>query len=252
MEERAPVSPVAQLMAGISWEGRRVIQKYRNGGRGVEEVLTTEMLLGLSFLPPRPFLEDLVERISFPFSTEPFIAPEEIASLRFLPKPTGRHALKPDAPTHQSAIDVQVDAMAETSRSRIFIEAKRIGASSFQEEQLARTFLIALRESGDLSPRVLLVLGHPPPVKVQNLGRIEIKDGILARLEEVYKKTDHLDFSLSEAESRIDNCVAWTTWQEIANSVHASMEKYQNHDPSTYLAIDRISNFVQGTVEWHS
>jgi hypothetical protein len=239
-------------MSGISWEGKRVNKKYRNNGQGVEEVLTTEVLMGLSFLPPRPFLEDFIKQLSSAPSAGPFIASEEIDSLRFLPKPTGRHALKPDALTHQAAIDVQIDAMAETSHSRIFIEAKRIGSSYFQEEQLARTFLIALRESDDLSPKVLLLLGSPPPVKVKKLGRVEVKDGILARLEEVYKKTDYLDFSLSEAESRIDDCVAWTTWQQIANCVHESMKNYENQDSSTYVSIERIANFVQGTVEWHS
>lgn len=252
MNEKGPFSPIAHLMSGISWEGNRVTKKYRKGGRGVEEVLTTEILMGLGFLPRKPFLEDFLYRLSYSSSNGPYITSEEIDTLRFLPKPKGRHALKPDAPTHQAAIDVQIDAMAQTSRSRIFIEAKRIGPSSFQEEQLARTFLIALRESDGFTPRVLLLLGSPPPVKVQNLGRVEIKDGILARLEEVYQKTDYTSFSLSEAESQIDECIAWITWQEIAQSVHHSMTMYENPDPSTYSSVERIANFVQSSVKWHS
>jgi hypothetical protein len=251
MTESASKSQIASLLSGISWEGKKVTKKYRQGGRGVEEVLTTEVLLGLGFLPRKPFFENLVKHFMYNGSGGPFLTSNEVESFDFCPIPSGRHALKPDAETHQAAIDVQFDAMAQTCNSRIFIEAKRIGTSSFQEEQLARTFLIALRESDDLVPRVLLLLGSPPPVKIKKVGRVDVKEGILARLGEVYEKTDYLDLSLEEAESRIDECVAWITWNEIKKSIERSMQQYENPDPSTYAAVKRVAEFVKNSIEWH-
>lgn len=252
MERRQPPSPISHLLWGISWEGRNVNKKYRGGGRGVEEVLTTEVLLGLEFLPRRPFCERLVEYLSTCNGSGPFLEDREIDTLQFLPTPAGRHALKPDAPTHQKALDVQVDAMVESDFSRIFIEAKRAGSSSFQEEQLARTFVIALRESGARKPRVLFILGHPPPVKIQNVGTLDVRDGILARLDTVYQKTDYTNFTLSEAKECIDECVAWITWQELAEAVETAMSEYENPDGHTYAAVARIARFIGDSVDWHS
>lgn len=252
MEKPQPASLISHLLWGISWEGRNVNSKYRDGGRGIEEVLTTEVLLGLEFLPRRPFCERLNGYLSSGRSCTPFLDDQELDALRFLSAPTGRHALKPDASSHQEAIDVQFDAMAETDHSRIFIEAKRIRSSSFQEEQLARTFIIALRESGDLKPRMLVLLGQPPPVTIQNVGKRDIREGILARLDAVYDKTEYTDFALSDAKERIDECVAWITWQEVAEIIEAAMNEYDNADPSTYAAIGRIAEFISESIKWHS
>lgn len=252
MNNEEPSSLIANMMSGISWEGKNVNKKYRDGGRGIEEVLTTEVLLGLEFLPRRPFTMDVVENLSRGDSSSPFLVDQEVDSLRFLPRPSGRHALRPTAPNHQTAIDVQFDAIAETDQSRIFVEAKKIGRSSFQEEQLARTYMIALRESGDLKPRVLLLLGSPPPVNVKNVGRVGVREGILARLEDVYKKAECIDFSPSYAKERIDECVAWMTWNDVAQSVRAAMHEYDNGDPSTYASVERLAGLVQESVQWHA
>jgi len=252
MKHDEPSSLLANLLGGISWEGRKVNKKYRNGGRGIEEVLTTEVLLGLEFLPRWPFINNVIESVSREgASSVPFLTAQEIQSLRFLSKPSGRHALKPDAPTHQAAIDVQFDALAETDQSRIFIEAKKIGRSSFQEEQMSRTLIIALRESGRLKPRVLFILGSAPTVHVKNVGRVGVKEGILARLEDVYHKTEYLDFPISYAKDAINECVAWITWDEIAQSVRTTMLEYENADSSTYSSVDRIASFIQDSVRWH-
>lgn len=251
MEEDAPKSPIAHLLWGISWEGKTATKKYRNGGRRVEEVLTTEVLMGLEFLPRRPFLKRVVDAIQSGAPSTGFLKDEEVDSLRFLPEPIGNHALRPSAPTHQAALDVQFDAMAETQQSRIFIEAKRIGTSSFQEEQLARTFIIALRESHHLLPRVLFIIGEPPPVKAKKQGRVSIKEGIINRLPEVYEKTEGLYFSLDEAKEMIDECVGWVTWQSISEAVSSGMRAYSNQDTSTYTAIQRIAGFVEESVKWH-
>jgi len=36
---------IANLMAEIFWEGSQVTKKYRDGGRGFEDILTTKVLL---------------------------------------------------------------------------------------------------------------------------------------------------------------------------------------------------------------
>ncbi|HEV8555564.1 MAG TPA: hypothetical protein VGR06_04100 [Actinophytocola sp.] len=46
---------VGRLLEELSWEGPRVRQ-YRFGGRGLENVLTAEVLTALDFLPRRGFL----------------------------------------------------------------------------------------------------------------------------------------------------------------------------------------------------
>ena len=53
--EGGNVSVIGRLLEEISWEGSRVKQ-YREGGRGMENVLTAEVLLPLTYLPRAPFL----------------------------------------------------------------------------------------------------------------------------------------------------------------------------------------------------
>lgn len=48
-------SVIGRLLEELSWEGPK-IRRYRNGGRGIENVLTAEVLLSLSYLPRTPFL----------------------------------------------------------------------------------------------------------------------------------------------------------------------------------------------------
>jgi hypothetical protein len=55
----ANASVIGRLLEEISWEGRRV-RNYRSGGRGMENVLTAEVMLGLYYLPRRPFLGEVI------------------------------------------------------------------------------------------------------------------------------------------------------------------------------------------------
>ena len=48
-------SVLGRLLEEISWEGSSV-SRYRDGGRGRENVLTAEVLAALDFLPRRAFL----------------------------------------------------------------------------------------------------------------------------------------------------------------------------------------------------
>lgn len=239
------------LVHGMSWEGRTVVSKYRNGGKGVEEVLTAEVFQALEFLPRRPFVRSIFEKIHTLDEGSSFVPPSEHKTSQFLLSPAGRFVLRPDESTHQTQIDVQFDGMIRTADSNIFVEAKRIGRSSFQKEQPARTYLVALRESAPKRPKVLFVLGSPPPVSVASLGRRGIEDAILATLDDVYAKTQHLDFSLAEAKARISETVGWITWSEIAEAVADANEEFQNPDEYVVDSVNRLTRFVQECIEWH-
>ena len=61
MEEQVePYSALGRLLAEISWEGESV-RRYRDGGIGLENVLTAEVLLALDFLPRTAFLDNLLK-----------------------------------------------------------------------------------------------------------------------------------------------------------------------------------------------
>ena len=245
-------SPIGKMLADISWEGRLVAKKYRDGGQGKENVLTTEIFLALQFLPRFPFVEEVAKTFVSEAGDSRFLSQSEIESAEFVVFPSGNFALRPSARTHQQAIDVQIDAIIQTESSTVFVEAKRIGKGSFQEEQLARTFLVALRESGSRRPRVLFIPGADPPVLAKGIGRVSIKEGILARLAEVYSKTEGLNFSLEEAAARIDQCVAWTTWPRVSSAIEAANSSYSNQDQSTANSVSRIARYLVEATAWHN
>ena len=245
-------SPLARVLSGVSWEGRKVNSKYRDGGRGVEEVLTAEVFQALEFLPRYPFIEEVAKNITrLAADQSPFIEVDEVESATFEVSPGGALSLWPSAETHQQRIEVQFDALITTNRSKIYVEAKRIGRSSFQEEQLARTFLIALRESDKRLGKVLLILADPPPVLIKKQGRKSIEDGILDNFEDVYLKTEGINRSVEEVQSKIRSTVAYITWQDISNAVETAHARYKNTDSSTASAVERICQSLIQSIRWH-
>jgi len=51
-------SPIGRLLEEISWEGNA--RKYRQGGKGFENVLTAEVFQALDFLPRSSFLGRII------------------------------------------------------------------------------------------------------------------------------------------------------------------------------------------------
>lgn len=245
-------SPLTRVLSGVSWEGRKVNSKYRDGGRGIEEVLTAEVFQALEFLPRYPFIEEVAKHITrLGEDQSPFIKLDELESAKFEVSPGGGLSLRPSAETHQQRIEVQFDALITTNRSNIYVEAKRIGRSSFQEEQLARTFLIALRESNKRLGKVLLILADPPPVLIKKQGRKSIEDGILHNLDSVYLKTEGITRTLEEVQSKISSTVAYITWQDISRAIEAAYVRYRNNDSSTAAAVERICQSLIQSIHWH-
>jgi len=246
-------SIITKMLSDISWEGKLVTTKYRNGGKGLEVVLTTEVLQALQYLPRLPFLCAVLSTLECESGSSLEFSKTEIQDSDVIVFPSGRFELRPSKDNHQEKIDVQPDAMLVTPESKVLIEAKRIKSSSFQEEQLARNLIISLRESGDLRSGLILILGSPPPIKVSgHSGKISISDAIKHNLEAVYNKTEGLEFPLDEAISAIDKNVAWTTWHKISEEIESSANEYQNSDRDTESSVKRLASDLTNAVEWHS
>ena len=129
---------IGRLLEEISWEGKRV-RLYRHGGRGMENVLTAEVLLHLSFLPRTRFLAEVLLAAHGAKDALRGIAVQiEDCELSVLPQ---------ELKLQPAEIVVQPDALLETVGGYVLVEAKRIKKASFQREQLVREYLVALREA---------------------------------------------------------------------------------------------------------
>ncbi|MGH3623460.1 MAG: hypothetical protein ACRDQ5_16960 [Sciscionella sp.] len=62
MTEHEPgnASVIGRLLGEVSWDGASV-RRYRQGGRGLENVLTAEVLMALDCLPRERFLGAVIE-----------------------------------------------------------------------------------------------------------------------------------------------------------------------------------------------
>ena len=164
MSDPANMSALGRLLEEISWEGARV-RGYRQGGRGLENVLTTEVFMLLDFLPRDRFFAPIIRAASGAEATLDRIASEaDSANIQLLP---GDVTLMP------AGINVQPDATITTTTCSVLVEAKRIKASAFQPEQLAREYLALLQEVTKRTPLLLLVLGSAATSDGQRSGSDE-------------------------------------------------------------------------------
>jgi hypothetical protein len=241
-------SILGRLLEELSWEGS-TIKKYRDGGRGYENVLTTEVFQSLDFLPRNQFLGEVIKSaLGADKAREILVTEIEQANLCILP---GNHYLIPSGKSHQTKLSVQPDGLIETNHIYGLIEAKRIRSSSFQKEQLAREFVLALRESGNRTPLLILVLGKEPPVSVQSHGRKTIKDAIELYIESVLKRTEGHSITKEEALSKVNDVVCWITWDSISRIVASQKELFTNKKSSLDNCIVRLSDSVINSIDWH-
>lgn len=149
-------SVLGRLLEELSWVGSK-IRDYRNGGCGYENVLTAEALQALDFLPRMAFLGAVLD-VAHGADTarNKLISEIEEATFTLLP---GNQPLIPSGDRHQTQLPVQPDGIIESPNTYTILEAKRIRSSSFQPEQLAREYVLALRDAGPRTPILLLVLG---------------------------------------------------------------------------------------------
>ncbi len=247
MPEHTSISVIQRLLQEISWDGQR-IKLYRNGGRGYENVLTAEVLQGLDFLPREHFLGAVIRELNGASdeTKAKLIRQIETASLALLP---AQIPFKAGSIRHQTET-INPDGLMVTHNVYAFIEAKRIKASSFQLEQLAREFVAVHREAKTRSPLLILFLGQAPPVKIGRTGRKALKEAITDKLDSVLRKVDS-SYTASELESRIDQTVAWITWDAIAKVVNNQMQTFPTESASVRGAIERTANAVINAIHAH-
>ncbi len=85
MEPDHKPSVISRLLREVSWEGRNV-NRYRDGGRGMENALTVEVFQGTSNLPRNLFLREVL-RCAHDAEQTRFAAADEVerADLDVLP-----------------------------------------------------------------------------------------------------------------------------------------------------------------------
>ena len=229
-------SAIRRLLDEISWEGNA--SKYRDGGLGRENVLTAEVLQALDFLPRRAFLgEVLSNAFGADLAREHIGLDVEELILDVLPGDLELPSLK---------IRAQPDALLSSDKSLVFVEAKRIRASAFQEEQLARELLLTAHHAAGRHCMLLLVLGSPPPIPVRGHGVLDIADAVQLGSQMISERLGQ-----EVAMPHPLTTVAYTTWAEIASMVSSAADAYAVGDQSTVRAIRRIAATAAEAVNAH-
>ena len=115
---------IGRLLEEISWEGKRV-RLYRHGGRGMENVLTAEVLLPLRYLPRTQFLAEVLLAAHGARGAKTALrrvaAQIEDSELSVLPQ---------ELKLQPAGTVVQPDALLETLGGYVLVEAKRIRRAS--------------------------------------------------------------------------------------------------------------------------
>ena len=242
-DQNRNASIIGRLLEEISWEGSRV-RLYRRGGLGMENVLTTEVMLPLSFLPRTRFLGEVLRSAHGADAALTEIAAEiEEAEVLVLP---------PELNLQPAGTVVQPDAVIRTAGGYVLMEAKRVRAASFGPQQLAREYLAVLREAGTSSPVLLLVLGSPPPITVKKQGLRNIGPAITEQLTQVLTSTGSDSERFQDLAGRIPDVVSWITWAEIAGVVTRQLPLATIEDPSLRSTVERLSAAVTSAIAAHS
>jgi len=239
--EHDPVntSVIGRLLEEISWEGRRA-RLYRQGGRGLENVLSAQVLQALDLLPRTAFLGRVIRDAHGADAARARVAGEvEDLTLAFLPEEMTLAA---------DGARVQADALLTGPSTVVLVEAKASGQSSFQPAQLSREYLALLQQAGDRTPVMMLILGAPPPVKVSGGGLLDPLAALAAELQAHGSGTPATD----ELLQRAPGILAWTTWPDIATAVADEMARLEIPDPSVAAAVRRTARSLVDAVSWHA
>ncbi|MGB3764446.1 MAG: hypothetical protein WA966_14625 [Ornithinimicrobium sp.] len=231
------VSAVRRLLDELSWEGNA--RKYRGGGLGLENVLTTEVFQALDFLPRDAFLGAAIRAaVGADAAREQASAEIEQAAVDLLPG---------DLVEPELSLRVQPDAVISSPSSFVFVEAKRIRRSSFSVEQLARELLVTVHHSAGRRPLLLLVLGAPPPLRVQGRGALGIDEALQLGMDSISARLDR-----EVAPVDATGAVAYVTWSDIAGRVERAAQDYEASDSDSAGTIARLSLSLTEAVRLHA
>ncbi|MDR7086824.1 hypothetical protein J2X11_001663 [Aeromicrobium panaciterrae] len=241
MDDQANESVIGRLLEEISWQKAA---KYRQGGRGIEDVLTAEVFMPLDYLPRDLFLGEVFRRGHGANHARAAIVSEiEDAQFTLLPD---------EVLVGPKSIKVQPDGCLATPSTLVLIEAKRIRRSSFQTKQLARELVALHQQSDGRTPLLFLVLSAPPPVLVDNLGRIDLVQAISLTIDEVLAETGLIEFDASGLLHDLEDTLAWITWSEIRQLVEDQVANLPDLSPGLAGTIRRLAAAVTGAVDWHT
>jgi len=155
-------SVLGRLLDEISWEERNV-KRYRQGGRGMENVLSAEVLQALGLLPRGAFLGAVLRGAHGADDARARVVAEveELAVTAL-----GDHVVLADG-----GVVVQPDGWLSGPGTLTLIEAKGPKGSPFSPDQLSREYRALNQMAASRVPVMLLVLPTPPPVCVKGRGR---------------------------------------------------------------------------------
>jgi hypothetical protein len=236
---------VGKLLEEVSWEHAT---SYRQGGRGRENVLSAEVMMALDFLPRDRFLGAAIRAAKGAERARNVLINEiEEAELRFLP---GDMTLAPSRAGNDQLV-VQPDAVITSPSSFVLVEAKRVRASSFQPEQLAREYVATMAHAGTRIPLILL-LGAEPPVLVRGRGRMSLEQAISSELESVLFRAKNEQLALDGLVERIHDVFCWITWTELSAVIGNQAADFSTTDPSVNASVQRLANSLRSSIAWHA
>ncbi|MBC7633531.1 hypothetical protein [Aeromicrobium sp.] len=241
MDNLTNESTIGRLLEEISWQKA---VRYRQGGRGIEDVLTAEVFMPLDYLPRDLFLGEVFRRGHGADRARAAVVAEiEDAQFTLLPD---------EVLVGPNAVKVQPDGYLSTPSTLVLMEAKRIRRSSFQTKQLARELVALYQESNGRTPLLLLVLGAPPPVLVDTLGRIEPARAISLTIDEVIEETGATQMTEDELPTDLEDTISWITWTEIRELVMDQAASLPDLPHGLDGTMRRLAAAVTSAVDWHT
>lgn len=231
---------MGRLLDEISWEGNA--RKYRGGGRGRENVLTTEVFSALDFLPRTAFLGAVLgAAVGADNARAALIEDIEMASVEVL-----SGDLRPTLPSGEHAAwTIQPDGLIGSEECVCLVEVKRLRSTSFQQRQIARTALTVVDLAKKRTAFALLVLPEEPPVRVAKHGRMRIPDALRLGLDDSVWTEDEIEEVSSEH-------FTWITWRSLGETVRTAADRFISSDPSIDGSVRRLAEEVQHALARHA
>lgn len=239
---------IGRLLHEISWEGNA--RTYREGGKGRENVLTAETFQALDFLPRTHFLGEIVGSMQGADEARAIMLSEiETVKIDLL---AGDIYLRHDR-EFQKKIIVQPDGLLRSDSVLALLEAKRIKRSSFQSEQLARELVAAKKEAKNKVFLLMLITGNEPPYSVDKHGKLGVEEAIDLYIDQIVgEEVKGVEMSADEFRESVNSSVCWITWAQLGQVVKQQMDCFLNESVSTIRSVERLSESIVTSIEWHS
>ena len=146
---------------------------------------------------------------------------------------------------------VQPDALITSPSSFVLVEAKRVRASSFQPEQLAKEYVATMAHAATRTPLILL-LGAEPPVLVRGRGRMSLEQAISSELESVLLRANNEQLTMEGLVERIPDVFCWITWSELSAVIGSQAAGFSTTDPSVNASVQRLAKSICSSIAWHA